>query len=263
MKLFMNVGASTSNLYPMNTEDALDELLKAGFRTVEVFLNTESETKPEFATDLRKRADKYRARIVSVHSYNSISEAFLFFSNYQRRLEDGLREIEHVFKAAFLMGASYVILHGDRPKTPLSDDESVKRYEMLYDLAKENGITLLLENVAKNRSGDLNYIDNMRRLIGDKAQFTFDLKQSIRCGFKPSQVISAMSGAIRHVHISDCNPQHDCLVPGKGMIDYKELLTCLKENGFNGDIILELYRNNFRDVSDLIKGCRLLEDVIK
>ncbi|MDD2361780.1 MAG: sugar phosphate isomerase/epimerase [Oscillospiraceae bacterium] len=259
----MNIGASTSNLYPMNTEDALDELLKAGFRTVEVFLNTESEATPEFASNLRKRADEYRAHIVSVHSYNSISESFLFFSNYQRRLKDGLIKIEEVYKAAFIMGASYVILHGDKPSAPLSDNDSAKRYEMLYDLGKENGITVLLENVVNHRSGNLSYITNMRRLIGDKAKFVFDLKQCIRCSLKPSDVITAMSGGIRHVHISDCNRQHECLIPGKGIVDYKQLITCLKENGFDGDIILELYRNNFSDVSDLVMGCHALKDAIK
>lgn len=39
----IRIGASTANLYPMETERALDRLLQLGFRELEVFLNTESE----------------------------------------------------------------------------------------------------------------------------------------------------------------------------------------------------------------------------
>ena len=42
----MHIGASTANLYPMNTEDALDALLRLGFRELEVFT--------QFSSDLDK-----------------------------------------------------------------------------------------------------------------------------------------------------------------------------------------------------------------
>ena len=42
----IDIGASTANLYPEVTEESLQQLLKAGFRRIEVFLNTESEIDP-------------------------------------------------------------------------------------------------------------------------------------------------------------------------------------------------------------------------
>ena len=53
----MTIGASTSNLYPALTEEALDRLLKLGFRELEVFVNTESELDPAFIAMLREKAE--------------------------------------------------------------------------------------------------------------------------------------------------------------------------------------------------------------
>ena len=259
----MTVGVSTANLYPMRTEEAFKTLLQAGFRTIEVFINTESEATAEFAAEIREMADSFGARIPSVHSYNSSSEAFLLFSNYQRRLEDGLKRLHQVFCASQIMGASYVIMHGDRPGGPLSFRESVLRYGQLYDLGQKRGITLLQENVVHYRSAELSYICEMRKLLKEKAQFVFDLKQSVRCGLEPGEVISAMGSGLRHVHISDNDFAHDCLVPGRGKVEYKGLFGALKENGFDGSIIIELYRNNFKNISELVEGYEFLCGIIK
>ena len=49
----IRIGASTANLYPLETERALDCLLELGFRELEVFLNTESEAEETFIRRLR------------------------------------------------------------------------------------------------------------------------------------------------------------------------------------------------------------------
>lgn len=247
----MNIGASTANLYPLPTEEALQKLLELGFRTIEVFVNTESEVAPDFAQELRQRADAFDARIVAVHPYGSVSEPYLLFSDYHRRLQDGIRQYQRIFRAACIMGARYVILHGDRVNGNLSDEQSAGRFEMLYDVSAECGVTLLQENVVRFRSSDLQYLRTMRSVLGDKAQFAFDIKQCERCGFQPEEVIDAMGSGIRHVHVSDHNTFHDCMLPGKGTLDYPRLLSCLRDAHSHGDWILELYRCNFSQPADL------------
>lgn len=256
----MNIGVSTSNLYPMPTEEALECLLKAGFKTVEIFLNTESEAKPDFARKLRLCADAYGARISALHSYSSVSDCYLYFTDYERRLEDGLKRLDDIYKTARTVGARYVIMHGDRPSGPLSDEDSIRRYEYLYDMGQKRGVTLLLENVLKYRSAYIDYIKYMRDRLGEKAGFVFDLKQCVRCGLSPHDVISAMSGGIRHIHISDNNRQFDCLIPGRGDTDYAGLIGEMR--GFDGDMIIELYKNNFNDLSDLIEGYNYLNKFV-
>lgn len=258
----MNIGASTANLYPMLTEDSLDQLLEAGFRHIEVFINSVSETEHDFVKELRRRADASGARIVALHPYTSGYEPYLLFSDYQRRFEDGLKQYAHIFEAAAELGASYVVMHGDRLEGVLSAEASARRYERLYDLGQTMGVTLLQENVVRFRASSIDYIKAMRRILGEKAQFVFDSKQCARCGLDPADVIAAMGEGLKHVHISDRNEQKDCLIPGSGNVDFKNLLRTMQAYGFNGDWILELYRVNFFDISGLINGSNFLKKVL-
>ncbi len=259
----MMIGASTANLYPMETEESLAQLVQAGFRRLEVFINTESEATPTYARELRERAQAYGAQIVAMHPYTSAFEPYLLYSAYIRRFEDGLKVYGQLFEAAAAMGASYVNMHGDRVESVLPEEESIRRYEQLYDLGQTYGVTLLQENVLRYRASSVNFIRSMRRLIGDKAQFTFDSKQCARCGLKPVEVLDAMGQGLRHVHISDQNEHQDCLVPGKGNVDYDQLMAIMQQYGFSGDWMIELYRCNFSSVNQLVEGKNLLQKALK
>lgn len=258
----MVIGASTSNLYPALTEDALDTLLQLGFREVEVFLNTESETETGYVRQLRKKADLAGARIRSVHPYISGSEPYLLFSAYERRFQDGLHLYEELFAAAKELGAELVVMHGDKLHGVLPVEESVGRFERVYELGKGYGVTLLQENVNRFRSSDVDYIRAMRAQLGEKAHFVLDLKQCRRYGADPLKVADAMGENLVHVHVSDQDDEHDCLIPGRGTNDFAGLFRHLKAMGFDGAVMLELYRQNFSDPEELVEGRRYLEKVL-
>ncbi|MBS1484197.1 MAG: hypothetical protein HP059_13635, partial [Clostridium sp.] len=77
--------AVTAARYLAKQDKGLLPLIKEGFENLEVFINTQSEASPEFAAELRKRADRAGARIRSLHSYLSGTEPYLLFSAYHRR----------------------------------------------------------------------------------------------------------------------------------------------------------------------------------
>lgn len=254
----MYVGASTANFYPMNTEDSLDLLVELGFRDIEVFINTQSEAKPDFIARLRERADNGGARIRSLHPYLSGTEPYLLFSAYERRFQDGLRLYDEIFRAAMQLGASYVIMHGDRQEGVLSYAESISRYERVYDLGQEYGVTLLQENVVHFRSSQIPYILAMKEQLGTKARFVLDLKQCIRSGYDSLDILKHMGTSVAHVHISDHNAVQSCLMPGKGTTDYDALFHYLGKLHYVGGLMLELYRENFQMNHELIDGKQFL-----
>ncbi|HIW74286.1 MAG TPA: sugar phosphate isomerase/epimerase [Firmicutes bacterium] len=259
----MKIGASTSNLYPLHTEGALDVLLDLGFRTLEVFVNTESETAPAFARELHRRAERAGGEILSLHSYTAGTDPYLLFSAYRRRFEDGREHYRRLFEAAALAGARYVVVHGDREGGVLPEEEVFARYEELYDLGRAQGVTLLQENVVRFRSGDPGFLRRMRERLGGKARFVFDSKQCARCGLEPAAVLDAMGEGLCHVHISDQGKNRDCLIPGQGENDFAVLLAQMRSHGFQGSWILELYRENFGAPSDLVRGRRFLEQLLE
>jgi len=258
----MQVGISTSNLYPMTIEDALTAIGGLGAHTSEVFLNTISELTPSFCALMRERADAAGLHIRSLHSYTSCFEPYMLFSEYKRRFLDGLTVFEPVFEAAASVGADYVILHGDRDPGVLPADESIARFEALYEVGQRFGVTLLQENVVRFRACSPDFVRQMRRQLGNKASFTLDFKQCRRTGIAVQDMVDAMSGAIRHVHISDADATHDCLMPGTGTEPLKEQLQLVKDSGFDGDVMIELYRHNFDEIADLSDGVAHLRQLI-
>lgn len=256
----MRIGASTANLYPALIETALDDLLARGFRLIEVFFNTPSETTPAFVRSLRERADAAGAEILSVHPYLSLAEPFCLFSHYERRFREYLDTYRRLFEAAAELGARYLVLHGDRAENPpLSPEEFAARYAALYDAGAAVGVTLLQENVVRFRAQSPAFVRQMRALLGERAQFTLDLKQCRRAGVPLDAMLDAMGDALRHLHLSDAAPGRDCLAPGAGDVDFAALFRRLRAMNYAGDGVIELYRQNFGDPQELWDARKYLE----
>lgn len=258
----MEIGASTSNFYPAPLEDALDTVLAAGFRNVEIFFNAPSELDPAFVLDLKRRVDAAGAVVSAVHPYSSFMEPFFLFSPYQRRADDGFLMYDSMFEAAAVLGAPLLVLHGAKSLGQLTREQLIRRYEQLYDRGQTYGVTVAQENVVRFSSEELSYLQAMRDTLGDKAAFVFDVKQAGRCGVDPLAVIDVMGERIRHVHISDRDGVRDCLPPGQGTLAYPPIVNALKRVGYDGVLMLELYRTNFESVADLTAAKRFLEETL-
>lgn len=145
----------------------------------------------------------------------------------------------------------------------LSYVESISRYERIYDLGQEYGVTLLQENVVHFRSSQIPYILAMKEQLGTKARFVLDLKQCIRSGYDPLELLKHMGTSVAHIHISDHDAVQSCLMPGKGDTDYDSLFHYLKRLHYVGGLMLELYRGNFQMEHDLIDGKQFLLRLLK
>ena len=233
----MQTGISTACLYPEPLEASFRTLTSMQFRTFEVFFNTWSEFQPSFITLLRRIAKEQNCRILSVHPYTSGYESCLLFSNYERRFLDSVSFYEEYFRAARDLGASFVVLHGQRDYQNSSISE---------------------ENVNRFRSEDPAFIRRMRRRLQDDCSFVFDIKQAVRAGQDPFEMCSAMGERLVHIHINDHTESEDCLLPGCGRMDYMRLLSMLRSFGYGGEVIIEVYRKNFTELQELEKARNFL-----
>ena len=260
----MNTGISTGCLYPMLTEDSVAALTELGFRRFEVFFNSFSELEPDSITRLRRRLERYDARAVSVHPFTSSFESFLLFSNYERRFLDGVRFYEMFFRSARLLGADKVILHGlsIQYRSTISDEEYFRRFSLLQERAGAYGVCLLQENVSRFRSRQPEFIRSMAEAVPEKAAFVCDVKQALRSEIDPCEMIRAMGTRLRHVHISDRDINGECVLPGRGCYDLKGLIDCLCSMGYDGDLIIEVYRFSYDDPRELCAAENKLKELI-
>ncbi len=256
----MNIGISTASLYPELLENSLQFLGEKGVKHTEIFLNTFSEMSPEFISKLRGIRDSYGMKITALHPFTSGYEPFFLFQNYTRRVEDGFGLYKRFFNIAASLGAEHFVLHGDRVGGVLSDGEYFERFARLAEAASFEGIVLTQENVNGYRSADPEFIRKMVDVLGNRAIFTFDVKQTVRAGFSPWEVYDAMRGHIAHIHLSDNKEGNECMLPGKGEFKFEKLFRIALADGFDGAALIEVYNNAYKDPDELMVALTLVQE---
>ena len=251
----MNVGASTSCFYPLETEKALSRVISLGFKKTEVFFNTSSELEPPFVKEMKREADENGVRILSVHPFSSALENNCIFGEYQRRYEDFIGLYEKHCHAAAILGAKVVVIHGalDRRKIALPDELYFERFMSLVEIGKREGVLVCQENVDRFKSQHIDFMKRMRAALGSDFHMVFDIKQAVRAGYEPFDFLEEFKNEIVHVHLSDNRlPEADCIAPGRGNFDFKRLFETFGSAGYSGDYVIEIYSKGV-DVAEELK----------
>lgn len=254
----MKIGISSSCLYPMHTEESFKLIASQGIELTEIFFNANCELQPPFIKQLREIKDEYGITVGSVHPTMSLAESFMLFSNYDRRFCEGLDAFKRYGEIAAELQAKYVIMHGGKYNGTMDNHGYFDRFATVAEAVKQNGATLLQENVVNYRAGSLETLEDMSNYLGNDVNFCLDVKQSIRGGYSPFDVLKLLGGKIKHLHLSDHNEKYDCMLPLDGDFDFKDFLCKAKQNGFTGDAVIEVYRNAFGEPTELFDAHKKL-----
>lgn len=249
-------------MYPLHTEDAVHILAEMGVHNAEIFINDISEAEGEVFRDIVKTVRENKMNIVSVHPFSSPMESLFLFSDYDRRRDTLIDMYKKYFDCMNQLGADIFVLHGAILSTKCSDERYFERYSMLMDVAEEYGVTIAQENISYCKSKDLDFLDNLRKNCGNRTKFVLDIKQAVRTGISPFEIINRLGRDIIHVHISDNRENADCLPVGEGSFDFEKLVCELKKLDYNGALFIELYRNNYKEYSELYEGMKKIEEII-
>lgn len=256
----MQLGVSTSCFFPLETEESLRLLGDNNIHCAELFLNTLCESEPEFISELGSICAQRNVSIVALHPFTSGMETLYFASSYPRRVADGIKLYRKLFNCASQLGAEIFTMHGEMKNNPVDFSYYCENFARLNEIArKDYGLTLCQENVVRCKCGSSDTIRFMRKLLGDEVHFTLDVKQAVRSGEDVFEMMDAMGSGIRHVHISDHTIAQDCLPPGEGQMDYSVFFRRLRQLGFDNTVIIELYRQNFKDARQLAQSVRYLQ----
>lgn len=256
----MNIGISTACLYlRQNTEDAISTIKSFGAQTAEVFLGTFYEYRPEFAKKFAPRAEGME--INSVHTFTNNFEPQLF--NRSRRVRgDGYYWLDQLMRSAQLFGCKNYTFHGITRKgenQPSNFDLFAESLASATEFCSRYGVRLCLENVfwsTYNRPGVFNEIKNRF----DGLWGVFDIKQARRSGYPYAMYIEEMAGRISHAHLSDVDANGKICLPGFGLYDFTEIIKRLKGTGFDGNILIEVYPEDYGDISELKASLEFLKE---
>ena len=261
--LIMEIGISTASLFlRMYNEDAVVKLNELDARVAEVFLETFSEYTERYGKKLNKRLGD--VKVHSVHVVTTQYEPQLFGQNL-RGYEDAMKMFEGVLKCAKAIGATNYTLHGRayfKKRGPFEEyDHFAARLNEMCDLAETYGVSVCLENVywcMYNRPGFFTHLKDKC----PKLRTCLDIKQARLSGYDALEYVEEMAGRINTVHLSDYDEKTDkmCL-PGKGDYDFTRLFKALKNVGFDGNMLIEVYKDDYRDYSEFTKALEYLRQI--
>lgn len=257
----MKTGISTASLFlRQHTEDAAVTIKELGADCCEVFYSTFYEYRPEFSKALAPKIDGFNVN--SVHTVSTNFEHQLF--NSSRRVRgDGFYWLDQLMRSAQLIGGKNYTFHGFYRMKGMRDnfDDTSAHMREISDFCARYGVKLCLENVEwslYNRPGVFKEIKcRFPELAG-----VFDIKQARRSGYPYAMYVEEMAGAISHVHLSDIDESGRVCLPGRGVYDFTEILKRLKGAGFDGAVLIEVYPNDYGDVSELKQSLAFLDEII-
>lgn len=256
----MKLGISCGCWYPDLTENSVEKIKNTGYSAAEVFLCDDSECREDFLLELKRRLDFCGIEVVSVHPCTSYAEQYLFFSEYERRTENSFDFYRRYHKAGHILGAECINFHGATVAT--EPQRYAEIYGRLYAEAKAEGIVFCQENVRKFLSGKVEFLRELKRLSGENIAFTLDVKQTHMEGEDMDEMIALMGKDLRLVHISDHTAAEPCLLPGFGDFDIAAFVGKLRNIGYDGYLITEVYSKNYGDGSDIEKSHRYMKKII-
>lgn len=258
----MIAGVSTACLYPQPLEESLYNLAVNGIACTEIFINTHSELKKSFSHNIAQLLKRFDVKCVSVHPFTCEMETMMFFSDYERRIEDILEYYKLYFDFMNTVGAKIFVFHGSKNGSGKNKELFCERYSKLWRLGKDFGIKTALENVSRCQSASSAFVRDVANMLGNEFAFVLDTKQSIRAGETPFNFLDAVGKSTVHVHISDSGELGDCLPIGKGRFQFRQFFEKLNSYNPECSVMLELYRNGFGGISELVSCYNILEKML-
>ena len=256
----MEIGVSTASLYLRTyNEETVSTLSALGVKVMEVFLSSYSEYNAAFGQKLKKLAGD--AVFHSVHDVTTQFEPQIF-SYSERQFEDSLTMTDGVFACAKALGAKYYTFHGRAYIKAVPKHEDIpffiERLKKLCDFAEKRGVTVTLENVfwcMYNRVGFFSLIkDECPNLMT-----CLDIKQARLSGCKVEDYIAEMGDRLKTVHLSDYDERGKMCLPGKGVFDFEKLFKHLSEAGFDGNMFIEAYTDDYGKVEEIADSLDYLQ----
>ncbi len=248
----MEIGVSTASLFKRQyNEDALLTLNEIDARVVEIFLGTFSEYTTNFAKLLKERVGNLKVH--SIHTLNTHFEPQLFGAN-ERAIKDAEEIFESCLQSAQLLGAKNYTLHGIArfKRNVLYNDYEKIGEKMFYlqQICKKFNVELCLENVEWAYYNHVGFYSNIVKYCKG-LKTCLDVKQARISGDSYKEYIKEMNASINTVHLSDVDENGKMCLPGKGIFDFEDLFKRLKDVNFNGNMLIEVYKENYNEISEI------------
>ena len=160
------------------------------------------------------------------------------------------RTVEYMGELARLcadLGARVMVLGSPRQRSSLPGQDRGEAWRLLREslrgaarLAEEYGVVIALEPLARHLTDMVNTVDEALRMVEEVGSpalaVNLDVYSMTDEGRPYREIIRSAGRLLAHFHANDTNG----LGPGMGSADYCEILTALREVGYEGWLSVEI-----------------------
>lgn len=264
----MKIGISTASFFPnLYTEEAVSEIAKLGGDVCEVFFASRCEYTADFADvilqNIKKASDFANLQVHSVHALTNQFEPEIFSLN-SRAFEDAVATFESVCNVAQIIGAKNYTFHGatmlkKAVKYSFNFEHIAKRVNYICDIAKKYGITLCYENVHWAYFCTPEYFTTLKPMCPTLGA-TLDIKQAMQSDIDWRLYLDAVKDRLKTVHLCDFDDNGNLAIPGQGSFDFVTFFKALKDCGFNGPCLMEVYTKSYQNKDQLKHAFEFLKE---
>jgi sugar phosphate isomerase/epimerase len=203
----------------------------------------------------------------SIHVLNTQYEPQLF-STHEKVKSDAYFWLNKTLTCAKTLGAKYYTFHGiarykQSSRNPANDNFARlgARIGEVSAFCKQKGVTLCLENVEWSTYTRPGLFNEMIKYVPD-LRGVLDIKQARISGYPYEEYLTEMGNRLAYAHLSDIDDQGKMCLPGQGCFDFDTLVKQLKDVGFDGALLLEVYAENFTDPVELKQSCDYVDELL-
>ncbi len=270
--------AFSSNAYRnYSIEESIDLIHLAGYSGVEIMCDIPHAFPPLLDEKIISIQNSLKKNSMSISNLNGFMMTAIedfhhpsWIEESKKYREKRIEHTKHCLELAHLLGASSVSTEPGGPKTSQTTEKELDLFEHgileVLPLAEELKIHLLIEPEPELLIENSNQLKNfIEKFDSNYLGLNFDIGHFFCVNEDPAKLIYDLEDYIHHIHLEDINSnrKHHHLIPGQGIINFKEIFNSLNTINYNGFVTVELYpyQNNPQEAA--IESMTFLKTILE
>ncbi len=252
----MRFGYSTNAFVKFDLFESVERIASLGFGGVEIMCDRPHLYPPDFGeadlARLKRLIDERGLRITNLNSFTlfAVGDTYLpsWIEEDKARRDVRVRHTLECLRVARYLGCGNISVP---PGGPLNGDSRGRALslfreglERVIPAAEALGVKVLVEPepglLIENSSQFKSFIAEVKSA---SVGLNFDMGHFFCVGEDPVESFRELSEWVGHVHLEDIASSrvHNHLIAGLGSVPFPAMLKAMSEEGYSGDISLELY----------------------
>lgn len=229
----IDIGLSSSSVFPESTAVAFELAATLGYSGVEVMVGTDAMSQD--LSTLQALTDHYQVPVLSIHAPCLLITQRVWGTEPWGKLERA-RDVAQV------LGAKTVVVH---PPFRWQRDYARAFEEGIERMAEITDVRFAVENMYPWRAGPSAlgaYSPDWDIRNQDYSHTTVDISHTAVSHTDPREMVADLGDRVAHIHLADGtgSARDEHLVPGRGSQPVAEVLQQIRRQGFMGSVIAEV-----------------------